>query len=217
MREGLDAPTESMSQEELNGVRSYLDSQARVDLAVWVRHEQQGVDGPLYDHHLMLGVPDDDYAAGDMWALERGIELRQPGWLDIFPLSEVAALRAFGTVVWERGDRPRSGDPLDFRFTWEPLDVNDADAETFAELVRAVEVVDRVEGTVERLWKNGAEIERSVQLFIEFRHRRPHDFEQVQNAARKAGLTPKGVSAGMSAGLPRHPDVRTSKLYEAAA
>lgn len=216
MREGLDAPTEAIAAEELAAIRSYLDSQARIDLAIWVRHEQQGVDGPQYDHHLMLGIADDDYAAGDMWALMVGIELRlrQPGWLDLFPLSEVEALRPLGTVVWERGARPRNGDSLDFRFTYEPLEVDDEVAQAFAELVRVIDGVERIEGTLERLWHDDDEVEQTIQLHLGFRHRRPHDFEQVESAAREAGLTAPRMS--MSAGLPTRPQVRTSTLYEAA-
>jgi hypothetical protein len=216
MREGLDAPTESISGAELDGIRSYLDSQARVDLAVWVRHEHQGLDGPQHDHHLMLGIADDDYAAGDMRALEAGIELRlrQHGWLDLFPLSEVEALRPFGTVVWERGGRPRAGDRLDFRFTSEPLAVSREVVEAFAELVRGVEGVDRIEGTLERLWEGDDEVQQELQLHVAFHRRRPFDFEQVQSAAREAGLTAPRMS--MSAGLPHDPAVRTATLYEAA-
>jgi hypothetical protein len=214
MRDGLAPPTESLPDEDLDGIRSYLDSQARVDLAVWVRHAHQGPDGPGYDHHLMLGVADDDYATGDMLALEVGIGLRQPGWLDIFPLSEVQALRPFGTVVWERGSRPRSGDPLDFRLTWEPLETEREVAKAFADLVRVVDGVARVEAALERLCKNGDEVRRAICLYLDFRYRRPYDFEQIQNAAREAGLTAPNVS--MSAGLPSDPAVRTATLYEAA-
>lgn len=217
MREGFDAPAETIPDDELERIRSFLDAQARVDLAVWVRHEHQGVDGRVYDHHLVLGISDDDYASGDMWALELGIELGpplpdRPGWLDIFPVSEVEALRSFATTVWERNGRPRRGDPLDFRLTWEPLEVEGAVAERFGELVRAVDGVDRIEGTLERLWKNGYEVRHGVQLFLDFRYRRPRDFEEIRRAASESGLE----TAGMSAGLPRDPAVRTATVYEAS-
>ena len=211
MREGVDAPTESIPDEDLARVRSFLDAQSRVDVAVWVRHRHTGPEGVMYDHHLMLGLADDDCASGDMGALEVGIGIPRPGWLDVFPLSEVEALRSFGTVVWERDDGPRTGDPLDFRFTWEPLQLEPEAVDAFATLVAAVEGVARIEGAIERLWKNGSEIRHSAHLYIDFRDRRPHDFERIENAAREAGLSIHGTSAG----LPNRSDVRTSTLYEA--
>jgi hypothetical protein len=210
MRTGLHPPRETIAAEELHRIRSYLDGQSRIDLAVWVMHEHQGAEGPLFDHHLMLGIPDDDYETGDPGALELGIELPQPGWLDVFPLSEVEELRTFGTVVWERGDQPRTGDPLDFRLGWEPLEVEPDVADAFTKLVRSVDNVLRIDGTLERLSKNGAEIRQMRLLYVDFEDRRPDDFDRVKSAAREAGL---GVT-GMSAGLPANPEIRTSRLYE---
>ena len=109
----------------------------------------QGGEGPVYDHHLMLGVDDDRYEAGDMAALERGIETEcsLPGWVDVFPLTEVQQLRGFGSVLWERsGDPDEALDPLDFRSTWEPIDVSSQSLETFAGLLsNAAPAVVRVE------------------------------------------------------------------------
>jgi hypothetical protein len=210
MRDGLHAPAESIPQQDLERIRSFLDRQSRIDLAVWVMHEQQGAEGPLYDHHLMLGVDDD--RSNDLGALELGIEIPQPGWLDVFPLSEVELLRSLGAVVWERGHAPRAGDPLDFRITWEPLEPEASVVEALRKLVRVVDGLVRIDGAVERLWKNGAEVRRANQLYLEFERRRPHDFEQIGSAARGAGLDVHG----MSAGLPADPRIRTSTLYEAA-
>jgi hypothetical protein len=212
MRDGLDAPTLQLPVDNVAEVGAFLDGQSLIDLAVWVRHEQQGVEGPLYDHHLMLGIPEDGYETGDPWALEVGIEIPQPGWLDIFPLAEVEALRSFGTVLWERGGGPRGGDPLDYRLTWEPLRLDRDVAAAFARLVRNVGAMSRIEGAVERLWKNGAEVRRSPQLYLEFAERRPYDFERIRSAAREAALE----VGGMSAGLPRNPRIRTATLYEAS-
>jgi hypothetical protein len=43
MRKGLDPPTEPVAGRELELIRAFLDGQSLIDLAVWVRHEQQGV------------------------------------------------------------------------------------------------------------------------------------------------------------------------------
>ena len=75
MREGLDAPRFELPDGNVEAIRGWLDGQSRLKAAVWVRHEQQGVDGPLYDHHLVLAVGDDDWAIGDMRALDAGIRL----------------------------------------------------------------------------------------------------------------------------------------------
>ena len=49
MRDGLDAPTLELPAENGEAIRAFLDGQSRFRLAIRVRHEQQGVDGPLYD------------------------------------------------------------------------------------------------------------------------------------------------------------------------
>jgi hypothetical protein len=211
MRDRLDAPTESIPEPELDRVRTFLDQQSRVDLAVWVRHAQTGPDGPVYDHHLMLGVADDDYSTGDMAALEFGIGIPQPGWLDVFPLSEVEALRSFATVVWSRGERPRTGDPLAFRLTWEPLRVEPDVADAFAQRVSVVEGVTRIQAAVQRLWKDASEVRHSSHLFVDFHARRPHDFEQIRSAANEAGVVVNGITAGTAS-----PGVQTTTLYEVA-
>jgi hypothetical protein len=212
MRDQLDAPTESIPDPELLRVRAFLDEQSRVDLAVWVRHAQTGPQGPVYDHHLVLGVADDDYSTGDMGALEFGIGIPHVGWLDIFPLSEVDALRPFGTVVWSRDELPRTGDPLDFRLTWEPLRVEPDVNNAFADRVRLVEGVTRIEAAIQRLWKDGSEVRHSSHLFVDFHARRPHDFAQIRSAANEAGVVINGITAGAP-----NPDVQTTILYEAAS
>jgi len=47
MRDGLDAPTLEVPAENRENIRAFLDGQSRIKLAVWVRHEQRGVEGPL--------------------------------------------------------------------------------------------------------------------------------------------------------------------------
>jgi hypothetical protein len=217
MREGFDAPTDALPEEDVRALRAFFDRQSRIKLAVWVRHEQRGVDGPIYDHHLAVGVADEDYVSGDMRALELGMELPGlrfdgPTWMpDIFALSEVEALRGVGTVVWQGGD---AGDPLDYRFTWEPLDA-DADArERFAALVDPLPIRS-VEAARERLWKGGEEVKVTDQLFVEADPGRDV-LSTVHDAARTAKLV--GTTGSSSTlGRPRDPRIRTATLYEASA
>jgi hypothetical protein len=220
MREGLDAPTFELPAGNLDEIRAFLDGQSRFKLAVWVRHEQLGIHGPAYDHHLVLGVDDEDCATGDMRALDSGMRCprphtTEPTWIDIYPVSEVEALRSFGTVVWEQtspGD-----DPLDYRLTYEPATFS-ADALTaFRKLVRTVapEVI-RVTATRSRLWKGESEIEDSTSLCVVCDWERmspPGPLEAVQNAARDAGIAHSGGSLVRPIDdLPPHATV----LYDAA-
>jgi hypothetical protein len=218
MREGLDAPTFELPSETVELVRGYLDGQSRLKLAVWVRHEQQGVDGAMYDHHLVLGVADDDWATGDMRALDAGIQLpalsmSEPTWIDIYPLSEVGGLRSFGIVLWEQTSP--GADPLDYRFTHERVAVSAEALETFRSLVHAVapEVI-RVTATRSRLWKGSSEVEDQTSLYVacEFEGMSaPGPLRVVQEAAREAGI---GHSGG-SLGRPVEPPAYATVLYDA--
>jgi hypothetical protein len=167
MREGLDAPTWELPAERVAEIRSFLDGQSRIRVAVWVRHRLATAE-PLYDHHLVLGVSDEDWATGDLRALEEGAELPALGsgtWLDIYPQSEVDALRDFATVVWEQ--TAPGADPLDYRFTHEPFAPDAAAAERFAALLSAEPAVRRVGALVERLWKGDRFVREKVQLTVE--------------------------------------------------
>lgn len=212
MREGFDAPTAVLPEQDAIALRDYFDAQSRIELAVWVRHEQRGADGPLYDHHLVLGVDDEDYASGDMWALELGMNLPGlcfdgPIWApDIFALSEVEALRAFGAVVWEG---PGSGDPLDFSLTWEPFEADPDDVARFGRLIAAERGIRRVEATRQRLWRGREEVASSSCFFV--------DADGVRLAVSIVGDAARealpGVG-GVSLGLPRDPRIRTATVYE---
>jgi len=214
MREGLDAPTFELARENVEEIRAFLDGQSRVTLAVWVRHEQQGVDGPLYDHHVVLAVDDEDWATGDMRALEAGmwrslpLRTTEPKWIDLAPASEVHALRSFGAVLWEQGSP--GADPLAYRYTFEPFEPEPEATEEFATFVRALPAVRRVGADVSRLWNGHEEVESSVRLFIDA----PFEADvlrPVVDAAR----------ASVLAGRPNHsasigpPEESTAILYEA--
>jgi hypothetical protein len=199
MRDGLDAPTFELSAEKIAEIRAYLDGQSRFKLAVWVRHEQRGVDGPLYDHHLVLAVDDEDWANGDMRALDEGLRLpaldaTESTWIDIYPASEFDELRSFGIVLWEQTSP--GADPLDYRFTHERVAVSAEALKAFGSLVQAVapEVV-RVTATKSRLWKGSSEVEDSTSLYVACDFERmspPGPLQAVQEAAREAGIAHSG-------------------------
>ena len=202
MREGLDAPTLQLPADNVDEIRAFLDGQSRIVLAVWVRHEQQGADGPLYDHHLMLGVADHDWETGDMRALDDGmrvpaLRLGEPTWIDLFPLSEVEGLRSFGTVLWERPGEPGDDlDQLDFRYTREPVTFPAEALSAFQTLVRDIAPgVVRVTARRSRLWKGEAEIEDDTTLCIVWDFERgapPGPLRPVLDAARAAGIEHNG-------------------------
>jgi hypothetical protein len=203
MRAGLDAPTEPFSPEMVDRLRAFLDRQRPIELAVWVRHEQQGVDGPLYDHHIVLGVDDELYGTADLPALEEGIghECRGiPGWLDLFPLSEVEALREFGEVLWERFGEAGELDALDFRFTHEAIMVTPEERTAFVELLReAAPAVVRVHASRARLWKGERALEDSTSLYVgwdESRRGAGNTLRIVLDAARGAGIDCSGGALG---------------------
>ena len=213
-RSGLVAPTETVPQEDLARMREYLDVQSPIALAVWVRHGHPGSDGPGFDHHTMLGVADERFDRGDMQAFEYGIERECsfPGWLDVYPCSEVEPLRSFGHVLWEREGSAADGlDPLDFRSTWEPLQIRSSQEEAFAGLMRRVSGVRRVEAAVWQLWKGDRQLDTSVQFHLDFSERRPHDFEEVRRALDEAGI--RAPSTSMTAGLSTDDRVRTAVIY----
>jgi hypothetical protein len=216
LREGLGAPRRALRADELARLRSYLDRQGRIRLAAWASHEHTGPGGVDHDDHLLLGVPDADFEGVHAQALDRGLEHELPGihaWLDLFALSDVDAVRAFADVLWERGEAPAGDlDPLEFRLTWEPLEAPAAAVAAFARLVGGLPGVERVEGCLERLWKNERLVETETQLHVAFSERRPDDFDLIRGAVVESGVS---ASAGSSitAALPRDDRVRTAVLY----
>ncbi len=169
MRSPLHPPAELPSDEELATIRAYLGGQSRIDLAVWVRHEHEGVDGSMYDHHLMLGMEDADYDGGHPDAILFGVENEglSAGWVDLSPLSEVEKLREFGYVVWERDGRPTEGlDPLDFRYSFEAIAAPAGLAALVEAAVEDLPAVVRVELTHEQLWKDDREVWALTRVFV---------------------------------------------------
>jgi hypothetical protein len=163
----------------------------------------------------MLGVDDARFHAGDMFAFSQGLdeECPAPGWVDVFPLSEVEALRPVGDVLWERaGAASGDLDPLEFRSTWEPLAVTPAQRERFAAAVRAAApAVVRVEGTRHTLWRGEAVVVDSVDLFVECGRLMPDALSEVGRVARECGVAAVARSS-VTLGLARNPRVRTAVL-----
>ena len=214
MREGLDAPTLELPAENVEQIRAFLDGQSRLKLAVWVRHEQQGGDGPLYDHHLVLGVDDGDWETGDMRALDAGVWRHLPlrttekTWIDIYPLSEVEGLRSLGTVLWEQASP--GADPLDYRFTFQPFEAVPEAVARFVSLVGAFPAVRSVGADVSRFWNGDDEVESTIRLAVDAPAEA--DVREVVDAARST------VLAGHSFRSPYRGPVQPSMtiLYEAS-
>jgi hypothetical protein len=220
MRDGLGEPLVHLRPDNLEAIRAFLDGQSRVKAAAWARHEEPGPNGPQApDHHILLAVDDLDWETGDIRALDEAIALPYldiggPTWRDFFPLSELPDVRRFATMLWEQttpGD-----DPLDYRLTWEPLEVEAATAAKFAELLRPKPEIRRVEATRERLWNGQNEERSSVGLYVDAEPTVRGALESARRAARDAGVL---VTPNHSAtlGLPRDERVHTATLYEAAA
>lgn len=217
MREGLDAPTFELPPAKVEEIRSSLDGQSRVRIAAWVRHEHQTPDGPGWDHHLVLGVADEDWTTGDMRALEDGMELpalatSEPTWIDLFPVSEVEALRAFGTVLWEQTSV--GGDPLDYRHTYEPFVPDPESLARFAGLLAAQPTIRSVQATVQKLWKGERLVEERVQLFVDAAWP-PNDVLSLAHDAAAETILSGRSTHGATLGAPR--DEAAAILYEAAA
>jgi hypothetical protein len=219
MRRPLHPPTELPSAEEVATIRAYFDGQSRIDLAVWVRHEHQGVDGPVYDHHLMLGLKDADYESAHPDAILFGVEReagRLGGWADLFPLSEVEKLREFGYVAWERDGRPIENlDPLNFRYSFEAIEAPPGLAALINAAVEDVPAVVGVELTHERLWKDDREVWAQARVFViedEARGRVGDAVTTVDEVVAPFFPLNRGVSLGRS----HDPRVETTTLFNRA-
>jgi hypothetical protein len=182
---------------------AFLDGQSRIRLAAWMGHEH----GRDVDEHLLFGIDDRDWRESDLRALDHGLEREVVGfhaWLDVFSVVDAPA------VLWEQAS-PGS-DPLDYRFTYEPLDPGPATLTRFGALLEAEPAIRGVAGMVQKLWKGDALVEESVQLAVE-----AHPFARalaiVDAAARDTILVGRG-DHGSTLGPP---SAAMAPLYEAAA
>jgi hypothetical protein len=220
MRSPLHPPTELPSDEEIATIRAYFGRQSRIDLAVWVRHEHQGVDGSVYDHHLMLGMEDADYDRAHPDAILFGIEReagRLGGWADLFRLSEVEKLREFGYVVWECDGRPTEGlDPLDFRYSFEAIAAPAGLAALVEAAVEDLPAVVRVELTHEQLWKDDREVWAQTRVFVVADEERG-PVGSVVNAVDELLAPFFPLNRGLSLGRSADPRIETTTLFHRAA
>ncbi|HET8528844.1 MAG TPA: hypothetical protein VFL60_08035 [Gaiellaceae bacterium] len=199
-------------------IRGFLERQSRVKAAAWARHEEPGPDGSQApDHHILLAVDDEDWATGDIVALEQGIELPAlriagPTWLDFFPLSELGEARRFATLLWEQ--RAPGADPLDYRFTYEPFAAEPDSLVRLAALLDGEPTVRSVGATVQRLWKGDRLVEETVRLFVDA-GTPPNDVLRIVGDAARETVLAGRSSHGATLGPPR--GEATAILYEAAA
>ncbi|MDP9261988.1 MAG: hypothetical protein M3O89_08470 [Actinomycetota bacterium] len=219
MRSPLHPPTELIPEQRIASIRAYLERQSRIDLAVWVRHEQKGVDGPLYDHHLMLGMDDADDNRGHPDAILFGVENEglSAGWVDLFPLSEVEKLREFGYVVWERDGRSIEGlDPLDFYWSFEAIPPPGGLVAAVAAAVEDVPAVVRVELTRQCLCKADREVWIQTRVFVvddEARGSAGNVVKTISELLAPFFPSNRGVSLGRSV----DPGVATTTLFNRSA
>ena len=204
MRPGLGAPAFELPAENVDAIRAFLDGQSRIRLAVWVRHDEGGAP----DHHLVLGIDDEDWRAGDMRALEEGMQLpglatSEPTWIDLFPVSEVETIRSFATVLWEQGSP--GADPLDYRFTREPFTPDAVALHSFTARVASDRAIRSVGATVQLLWKADELVDESVQLVVD-----TLDLTSAMDAARETILADRRAF-GATTGRPEAGTI----LYEA--
>jgi hypothetical protein len=215
LREGLGTPLLELPPANVEEIRAFLDGQSRIKAAAWARHNEPGPDGPQApDHHILLAVADEDWAGGDIVALEEGmalprLDLDGPTWIDFFPVSLLDDLRRFATVLWEQ--TTPGADPLAYRFTYEPFAVDDVDA--FGALLRAEPAIRRVEATLQTLWNGDDFVEERVQLFVGAPMPHATALHVVVGAARGTILAGRHEYSATLGG-PRH---AAAVLYEAAA
>jgi hypothetical protein len=209
LREGLCAPAVEPPPALVRQLAAFLDGQSRIRIAAWMGHER----GRDVDEHLLLGFDDRDWSESDVRALDHGLEREVVGfhaWLDVFSVVDHAAVRADGIVLWEQ--RSPGSDPLDYRFTYEPLDPGSAMLARFGALLEAEPAIRGVSGMVQKLWKGDALVEESVQLAVDARAFAPA-LALVDAAARDTILVGRG-NHGSTLGPP---SVAMAPLYEAAA
>jgi hypothetical protein len=220
IRMPLHPPTEFPSDDKLARARAYLDGQSRIQLAVWVRHEQRGVDGPLYDHHVMLGLDDGHYENGDPGAILFGLEREMGylgGWTDIFPLSEVETLREVGHILWERDGRPVEGlDPLDFRWSFEAIPAPEGLRAAIETAVEDLPPVMGVEVTQDRLWKADREVWTQARVFV-IADEGQGDIGDLVGVVNGLLAPYFPLNRAVSLGRPIDPRVETTTLFSRAA
>jgi hypothetical protein len=150
------APEEPFPEDDHAKAVSYLDRQARFDLAVWVGYRFRA-DGRA-DHELKLRVGGRRPGRRELSALFWGVsyELSVAAYIGIPTRAEMDEARRVGEIVWERtGPPPAEADPLDFRSTSEQITVSPALRQAIREAMEAFPVVRYVGVRRSKLWKSG--------------------------------------------------------------
>lgn len=149
-------PEEPFSEDQHAKAVSYLEAQARFDLAVWVGYRFRP--GGMVDHELKLCLRGPRPNHSDLSALFWGVshEIGVHAYIGIPTRAEMQQIRSVGELVWERaGPAPEYADPLDFRSTSEQVKVPSALREAIREAMEPFPVVRKVGVLQSRLWKSG--------------------------------------------------------------
>ena len=214
LREGLGAPHVQLPTPTVDEIRAFLDGQSRIKAAAWARHLEPENPPDHTDHHLMLAVADDDWANGDIRALDNAIPLPflgtvGPTWQDFFPVSELPEVRAFATILWEQ--TAPGADPLDYRYTYEPFHPESTAVARFGALLAAEPAIRRVDAVLEKLWNGEALVEERVELYVAAGIQ-SNALHTAMEAAKDTVLAGRS-SYGAQLGRPR---TDATMLYEAA-
>jgi hypothetical protein len=214
LRDGLGEPLVELPPETVAEIRAFLDGQSRIRAAAWARHLEPGNGPEVTDHHILLAVDDKDWAIGDMRALDDAIPLPYlgmvgPTWQDFFPVSELPAVRAFATILWEQTVPGR--DALDFRYTYEPFQAERDAVERLRDLLASEPAIRRVDAVLEKLWNGESLVDERVQLYVAA-DLRADALDVAMKAARDSvldGRSEYGAQLG-------RPSTDAATLYEAA-
>lgn len=162
------APEEAFSEDDHARAVSYLERQARFDLAVWVGYRFRPGGG--VDHELKLRLrgrrPSRHELSALFWGVSNEIGVR--GYIGIPTRPEMRQIRGAGEFVWERsGPPPDNADPLDFRSTSEQIKVPSALREAIRVAMEVFPVVRYVGVSQSKLWKSGELFKDSINFGVE--------------------------------------------------
>jgi hypothetical protein len=161
-------PESTFSPDDHARAVSYLEAQARFDLAVWVGYRFRP--GGAMDHELKLRLrgrrPSRQEISALFWGVTHEIGIR--GYVGIPTRAEMEQIRRVGEFVWERtGPAPEHADPLDFRSTSEQIMVPSALRDAIRAAMEAFPVVSRVGVSQSRLWKSGELFKDGINFGVE--------------------------------------------------
>ena len=162
------APENAFSDDQQAKAVSYLEGQARFDLAVWVGYRFRP--GGMVDHELKLRLRGRRPSRRELSALFWGVshEIGVHAYIGIPTLAEMQQIRRVGQIVWERtGPAPEYADPLDFRSTSEQIKVPSALRNAIQDAMEGFPVVRYVGVSQSRLWKSGQLFKDGINFGVE--------------------------------------------------